>query len=487
MKNRIDPGYAMLAVALVLGAATRLSGLTSQSIHVDEAHTFFVASSSLPDMLAQLATSDYHPPLFYAIAHWLSAFHLQTEAYRYFTAPLALVTIAATWAIARRLFGSVAAGVAAIVIAIDPSAIMWDRIFRMYVLLDALVAVSWLLLISAEDARGARRAWLWAAFAVCAIVQPYVHYLGVLNVACQTVYALSRLRTAWPAVASAVASAIAFLWWLPYAAQQLPGGGLVAGAASVPIEWWTIARDAVLDGAPLAWIQAPAFDVAVSILVVAMSVWAAWSGRRSILPFWLLVAVLQVVVSLVSGKFVAAPRYLLPVLPVFAIGVGIVVDRHLLLPRVRVAAFALGGAILALLAFCATNVLFDPRYQFADWNIVRSTFRAQVQSGDALVFDQGYASEVFADDLGFAAHDIAAPSSPQQIGPAIAWIHEHASVRIWYVENEYYYVDPDRRIIAALQSTRPQVAEWLEPRVELSNRVYVVIFGPERKVSKDRR
>ena len=478
MKRRIDPGTLMLIAALVLGAATRLTGLMAQSIHVDEAHTLSLAGTTLPNLVAQLSNTDYHPPLFYVIAHSLLSLHLKFEAYRYFTAPLALVTIAATWAIARRLFGPIVASVAALVIAIDPTAIMWDRIFRMYVLLDALVALSWWLLLSAEDARGARRIWLWIAFAMCAIVQPYVHYLGILNVACQAAYGLSRIRSMWPAAASAVASAVAFLWWLPYATRQIPGGGLVAGTASVPIEWWTIARDAVLEGTPLAWIQAPGFDIVVTIIVIAVSIWAAWKARRSILPFWLLVAVLQVVLSIVSGKFMAAPRYLLPVLPVFAMGVGQIVDRHLLLPKLRIAPFLVGGLVLALLAFCTTNVLFDPRYQFADWNIVYSTFGEHVEGDDAVIFDQGYAAEVFDGDPIFGLHDIAAPSSPQQIGPAVVWIDDPASARIWYIENEYYYVDPGQRVLHYLESTRPRINEWLEPRVELSNRVYIVLFGP---------
>ena len=480
MNNRLDPGQLMLGVALLVGAASRLIGVSAASIHVDEAHTFLVSSGAWRAMLDTLTTSDYHPPLFYALTHALVGLGWHHETYRYLTAPLGLVTILATWGIARRLFGPVAAGVAALVIALDPTAIMWDRIYRMYVLLDALVALSWWLLVAAEDARGGRRTWLWIGFAACAIVQPYVHYLGALNVLCQTLYALTRLRMRWPAVAGAALSALAFLWWLPDAEKQLPGGGLVAGTAALPVQWWTLARDAVLAGSPLAWIQAPGFDVVLTIVVVAMSVWAAWTARSSVLPWWLLVAAAQVILSLVSGKFLAAPRYLLPVLPVFAIGVGQVVDKHLLLPRVRVAGFAVGGAVFALLAYCTTNVLFDPRYQFADWNIVKSTFYARADTGDAVIFDQGYDAEVFADDPVFGAHDIAAPSSSAQLMPALAWIHAHAASRIWYIENEYYFVDPDRTIVAALAATRPQLAQWLEPRVELSDRVYVVLFGAER-------
>jgi 4-amino-4-deoxy-L-arabinose transferase-like glycosyltransferase len=483
LKTLKDPSVIMLVAALVLGAVTRLIGLLGQSIHVDEAHTFLLSSLPWRDMIAALVANDYHPPLFYAITHALLGLGLQHEAYRFFTAPLALITITATWAIARRLFGPAEAGIAAIVIAIDPTAILWDRIYRMYVVLEAVVAVSWWLLIEAENATGRRRAVLWTAFVVCAVVQPYLHYLGIINVFCQALYALPRLRTTWPALASAAASALAFLPWLPNALKQLPGGGLVAGTASLPIEWWTIVRDAVLEGAPLAWIQAPAFDIVVTILAVAMSVWAAWSARRSILPFWLTFAVLEVVLTLVSGKFIAAPRYLLPVLPVFAIGVGQVVNRHLLLPKLRVAAFAVGGAILALFAFCTTNVLFDPRYQFADWNIVSAILAQRAQAGDTIVFDQGYSAEALAKETvlrGYASWPV---NAPLDVTRAHTWLEQQSSHRVWYIENQFYYVDPDRRVISYLESTRPQLSEWLEPRVELSNRVYVVLFAPERRPS----
>ncbi|HYK53610.1 MAG TPA: glycosyltransferase family 39 protein [Candidatus Eremiobacteraceae bacterium] len=473
--KRLDPGNVMLAIALLLGAATRLVGLTSGSVYVDEVHTLRVAGTTLPNMIAQLAANDYHPPLFYAIAHALLGLHLQPEAYRYFTAPLALVTIAATWAIARRLLGSTPAGIAALVIAIDPTAIMWDRIFRMYVVLDALVALSWWLLITAESSSGARRTWLWIAFAVCAIMQPYIHYIGILNVACQTAYGLWRLRTAWPAAASAIASALAFLWWLPYAVRQIPGGGLVAGTAALPVEWWTIARDAVLEGAPLAWIQSPGFDIIVTIIVVAMSIWAALTARRTILLFWLLLAALQIVLSLVSGKFLAAPRYLLPILPVFAMGVGQVVDRHLLLPKVRLAPFAVGGLILALLGYCATNVLFDPLYQFPDWNIVASIFAQHAQPADEIIVDQGYDEEALGSAFGGRRIN---PVGSNSLESMIEYVHEDREARIWYIENQYYFVDPNRKVLSALESTRPKLGEWLEPRVELSNRVYVVLFGP---------
>ena len=469
----------MLVIALAIGALTRLWQLTSSSVYVDEAHTFAVAAEPWHNMLATLIYHDYHPPLFYAVTHVLLAFGWAPAALRFATAPLALVTTAAAWGIGRRLFGPIAGGIAAILVAVDPSAILWDRIYRMYVVLDALVALSWWLILAAQDSRGMRRTLLWIAFAICAIAQPYVHYLGGLDVACQAVYALTRVRAAWPVLAGAALSVLGFVPWIPAVRIQYPGGGLVAGTAALPVEWWTLARDAVLAGTPLAWIQAAGFDVAVTLAVVGICVWAAFAARSSILPFWLLLPLAQVILSVVTGKFVAVPRYLLPALPVLAIGIGALVQL-LLLSHLRAAGLVLCACALALFGFCATNVLFDPRYQFPDWNIVRSIFSQGAQPGDIVVFDQGYSAEVFANDPTFVRHEIAAPGSVADIPSTLAWLQARPGRRVWYVENQYYYVDPARAIAGALENARPQVGQWLEPRVELSDRVYVALFGPER-------
>jgi hypothetical protein len=55
---------------------------------------------------------------------------------------------------------------------------------------------------------------------------------------------------------------------------------------------------------------------------------------------------------------------------------------------------------------------------------------------------------------------------------------------VWYVENQYYYPDPQRRILAHLAATRHRLHEWLEPRADLSNRVYIALYGTEQMPAK---
>ncbi len=479
--KRFDIGVALLAIALCLGAATRLWDLAGHGLHVDEAFTFAVAAKAPDVMLHDLTYGDFHPPLFYALTHVaLLWFHWDAPMYRYLTAPLSLVTIVATWAVGRRLFGPIAGGLAALLVAIDPTLITWERLYRMYVVLTALVAVSWWLLIAANDASGVRRTVLWLLFGVCAVLQPYVQYLGAINVACQSLYALTRVRTAWPALAAAGAAAIAFVPWIGAVRIQYAGGGLAAGTQTLPIYWWVVAREAIAAGTPLTWLQTLFFDPLFTLAVVAVCVWGAWRGRMTILPFWLGVALVQLVITVAAGKFLVGPRYLLPVIPALAISLG-ALFAYVLQSKAQLAGAAAGLVTVAYLALCSTNVLADPFYQFADWNAVSAIVSARVLPGDAVIFDQGYPYVVFRHDTVFLDRDVSAPLSSNDLDGALAWLRARSGRRIWYIENQFYYVDPDRRIVATLQAARPRVAEWIEARAELSNRVYIALFGAERR------
>ena len=475
----------LLVVALALCALTRLWILTKPSLHVDEAYTFDLAARPWATMLADIAKHDYHPPLFYAFTHGaMGLFHWPLVDYRWLSAPLDLLTVLATWAIGRRLFGDVVGGIGALVVALDPSLVLWDRVYRMYAPLTALVVISWWALAEVSHANDMRRQLLWALFVVCAILQPYVHYIGIVNLACQTLYSFVRGRAMRPAIVAAVIALLAFIPWFGALRMQYAGGGLVAGTASLPVYWWTIARDAIAAGTPLGWLNTPAFGPLFTLAVVACCVWAAWIARATLLPFWLAVALVQVVITLATGKFLIVPRYLLPVVPAFGLSVGLVV-QYLLNTRARVAGVAVSVAVLAFFALCTTNVTLDPFYQFPDWNVVNNIVSSHETANDAMVLDQGYSFEALKNYRAFRDRDVAAPASASDTSATLEWLKAHARQRVWYVENQYYFVDPDRRIIGALQVSRPRIGEWLEARAELSNRVYVALFGAERSETKN--
>jgi Dolichyl-phosphate-mannose-protein mannosyltransferase len=482
LTRRFSPAVAVLIGALVVGAAARLSDLTSHSLFIDEGFTFVVAGNPLPAMLHEIVHHDFHPPLFYLITHYLMSWlHWQVWDYRFLTAPLGLVTIAATWAIARRSFGDVAACVAAVVVAIDPSLIEWDRMYRMYGLMTALAALSWWLLLAAREASGRARLMLWIAYAAVSVVQPYVHYLGALDVLCQGAFALTDLRKMWPAIASGGIAAAALIPWLWAVRIQYPNGGLVEGTAAVPVYWWATARVAILAGAPITWLQQPWFDPALSLFVIAIAAAGIARGPKTILPFWLAVAALQVVLTLATGKALVVPRYLEHVVPAIAIAFGATIEA---LGRTKVRIVALAGAIAipAVLAVGCADLLWDPFYQLTDWYLVNLLVLQHEEKGDAFMFDQGFPYIVVGDFSAFRNRAAAAPAMPSDVPYAITWLQRHSRDRVWYIENQFYYPDPKRQIKAYLDKTRSMLFVRSELKSDLADVVNVILYSPAVRV-----
>src|SRR3981081_2328049 len=84
--------YGWLALALALGALCRFYHVTWQSLFIDEGFTFHISSLAPKDLLHAVAYTDFHPPLFYLITHYLMGWlHWQVWDYRYFSAAVGLI------------------------------------------------------------------------------------------------------------------------------------------------------------------------------------------------------------------------------------------------------------------------------------------------------------------------------------------------------------------------------------------------------------
>src|SRR4029077_14154013 len=137
------------------------------------------AAESIGQLLDDTAHHDVQPPLFYLITHAaLGLLHWPAWDLRLLTAPFGLITIVATWAIGRKIVGSPCEAVAALLVALAPGVVLWDRLFRMYSWWTHRTAISWWLLASAGDAKPKLASWRWAAYIAVAAILPYLHYLG---------------------------------------------------------------------------------------------------------------------------------------------------------------------------------------------------------------------------------------------------------------------------------------------------------------------
>jgi len=477
MHRKIDPAIVALVLALLAGGYLRLWDLTNQSLFLDEGFTLMVASKPWPQMIAQIVYHDFHPPVFYALTHWaIERLHWQVWDYRYLTAPFGLLTIVATWAIARRLFGPVAAAIAAFVVALEPTLVDWDRLFRMYSVLTALCTTSWWLLLVALDQTGRRRVAAWIAYGAIAVLLPYLQYLGAVTLLCQGAYSLADLRKRWPILASCAAAVIALVPWAWAIRIQYPHGGYVAGGAGgVPIFWPQLARDVLLSGLPVAWGGQLAFAWSVNVFLALLAILAFVRWPRTIVPYWLGVAIVQVAATLFTGKVLIVPRYMLPVMPALAIAVG-ATAAWLLAGRLRVLGAALAIGVPALLLVCSADIVWDPFYQLTDWYLVNLVVLQNERTSDAMCFDQGFPYIVVGDFTAFRGHPAVGPSMPSDLPFTLSWIKKHSADRIWYIENQSYYPDPHKKVKAFLDKTRRVVRVWSESRADISDIVNIILY-----------
>jgi len=473
--------YAFLILALAIGALARFWRLTDNSLFIDEAYSVFAGSLPLSKLFDFLAHNDAHPPLFYLYAHAaIATLHWQPWSYRFLTAPLGLITIVATWGIARRVFGDTAAAFAALFVAISPDLIDWDRMFRMYSMLVALSTLSWWLLLLAQDARGKALAWLWAAYCVCAALLPSVQYLGGVVVLSQVLYALPRARQAWPVFAGAGLALLALAPWLGALRTQYAFGGHVISGAGRSFYWLGQARGTLFQGVPVAWFAGTtATDWAMTVFALGCLVAGCWIGRKSIVPYWLSPIAIQAAAAFALGKDLVIPRYLLAMIPAFDVCLGAIVAL-LLGTRWRIAGIALVSAFATLSIIAALDNLLDPFYQRTDWYAVDIVLLRSEKPSDAIVIDQGFAVTVLGGLNAFQGHDVMPVIDQASVAEAIRWIDARPRQRIWYVENQYYYPDPKRAVYEHLRATRPQRGGYVEQRADDADRAFVSLFDVKR-------
>jgi len=202
----------VLLALLLLAFALRVYRLDAQSLWYDEGVTAQVASQGLAE-LTRWTAGDIQPPLYYyLIAGWTRLAGRSEWALRFPSALFGVLTVALMWALARRLFAAQgheeeesrgdtpqaprphgAPLLATLLTAVSPLYVYYAQEARMYTLLTFLGALAgYLLLRILDEARPARRRWLWAGFSLTSIAALYTHYFAAFLL---TAFALYFLLT----------------------------------------------------------------------------------------------------------------------------------------------------------------------------------------------------------------------------------------------------------------------------------------------------
>lgn len=169
-----------MAVILALVAGViRWSGMTRQSLWIDEMSSLGLAYEQLSTFFQHVYTQAAHPPLYFLIVHIVHQ-QLGVDPIVALRAPSVVAGAAAVsviYLLGRLLVGRIAGILAGLLVLVSPFAVWYSREGRMYSLLWLLVLSSFLLLVVSLRTR--RRAWL-VAYSACVGLALYTDYSAVM-------------------------------------------------------------------------------------------------------------------------------------------------------------------------------------------------------------------------------------------------------------------------------------------------------------------
>ncbi|HSM56998.1 MAG TPA: glycosyltransferase family 39 protein [Candidatus Sulfomarinibacteraceae bacterium] len=371
--------FAAWPALLLVAFALRLHRLGAQSLWFDEAVTLRLATSTLPEIVADRAANIHPPFYFFLMKAWVDLVDVHVFADRYASVLLSLLLVPAAFVLARRWLGRAAAWAATLLAAFAPLFVIYAQELRVYALLPL---VGLLLLYQTQQLfRGATqpqwvttRDWLW--YGLLLWVGLHLHYVVAFLAAYVALWSLVALWRRQPELLRAwllthlLVALFSLPWLLAVAGnwhavqRELTAGYEMAEPAPLPFVveqiWlfhWTGLAGAVGE-ASLRWLGR-----ALAVLLALLFLWRRPPTRRQalgLLAHWGLP--LAAAFLLWSVRASAHPRYVtLFALPLFLLAARLLAPSTAVAPRRarRLAPAAVLSAVLVLLAGQALTLYFE--------------------------------------------------------------------------------------------------------------------------------
>jgi mannosyltransferase len=174
-----------LALLTALAAVIRISFIGTKSLYLDEANSVAIAQLHLAELWRMIASREANMALYFVFLHyWI---HLGTGEFmlRIPSAAFSIATVPVLYALAKRLFDTRVALIAALLLAINAFHLESAQNARSYSLLLLLVTSSDLLFLRATESPDIRRC---AAYVAAAVLAVYTHFFALLVVAAQAAF-----------------------------------------------------------------------------------------------------------------------------------------------------------------------------------------------------------------------------------------------------------------------------------------------------------
>lgn len=403
--GKIKDNKFLLAV-VAAGLALRLFHLGSQSLWLDESHTYGKAAASFAASWDLIKWDVNHPPLYFLLLHfWLPAGQSEA-AMRFPSVVFGALTIPAVYFIGRRVFCEKAALLGALIVAISPYHIHYSQEARPYALAAFLGSLSVLLFLKILRSGGGP--WTWAAYTLLLTGAIHTHYYGFFILISSFVF-LSIFGRSYPGVMrkwllSAAAALAIFAFWADIFARSLRG---YAGYKEFPAPLaelmalpkllfvFMAGHSAVSVSGPDLYPELLRF-LPVTIPIFAVSVYLFFRGlpvpreKQRDRAFLLLVLTAPLAVCFLADHFgeigrLLHPRYLLMFSPVFYLFVAAGFFALKDLPARLLAVLV----VVVTMGYSLNNYYFKPGEGKKDWRGAASWMSLRASPGDALLLNFG--------------------------------------------------------------------------------------------------
>jgi mannosyltransferase len=411
--------FAAVAVPTVLAAALCLYEITTRSLWLDEAATVAIASQHGAAFGSALAHDGGNMLSYYALLHVLiGAFGKGALVLRLPSAIAAAATVCLVSLLALRLFDRRVAFGAGLLSAVSLSLVYWGQNARGYSLMVALIAGSFLALVTALQGERPRVAWV--AYAVLTVGAVYAGLEAVLVVPAQLLVLLwyrDRIRPL------AVALAISALCCVPLAVLAASRGSSqlfwVPGLSVTTVK--QVVRSLASTGLqPNFYTGTGGILLVLTAIVLIVGAYRLWrlaasaDGRGaafgpSLVLAWMVIPFLLALVESALGQSIFEPRYLLVSLPAVALVLAwTALDRGI--------PWVVGvGLIAALLALRGAQLAPSYGRSPENWRAATSYVVARAEPRDCIAFYPLDNRQPFQYYVGTGAE------APRSILPAVPW------------------------------------------------------------------
>ncbi len=501
--------YLLILCILLLAAGVRFYNLGAQSLWYDEGVAFGHSQRSLSEMIPRLQNNVHVPAYFGSLALYENFVGNTEFGLRSYSVLWSIISVAAVYALGKRLFHPIVGLSAALIVALNSFSIYYAQETRMYAMLAAIACLSiwafakWGLLAlrvhhTPSDKAHIKQLWQWGlAFAAFNIIGEYTHVSyalvmishGVLAVLIigQLLIAAFQKKIAqgivWQIIGIYVAvnllSVVLFAPWLLVAISQISSQPNISDTMSLAAiiriiqGWFAFGRTFEVGMGGM--------EIVVYFLMLFGLLRLSESDKQQSAWWAILVPVVWVLVSVslyvyleLYGRYL---RFLLPAQLGYALWMGRgvwvlweIVPRNLdnrtgwqrqatqHLPKV--------AATVAILAFAWQQWLLldplyhDPAYLRDDYRTMVATIETEARPDDAIILSAPGLQEIFGYYYDGEIPVYTLPASPDIAGDTAQIVSDHQ--RIYVVLYGQAEQDPDGIVTETLNTVGfPIGGEWV--------------------------